>query len=141
MSQQKEDSGVLMFGMMGSGKSTVANTLLDRYEFEEGDGADTVTAAVQVAKVPKIGGGMLNVFDTPGLGDSCSTKIRDANNFINSLYLEIKKRGLKTIILVKKSTDFRVMSEFAWYQIYLKTIFDKEKFDMSKIIIAVTFAD
>ena len=130
-----------MFGMMGTGKTTVANTLLGRNEFEEADSADTVTVAVQVAKVPKIGGGMLNVFDTPGLGNSSSTKTLDANNFINSLNHQIKGCGLKTAILVTKSTGFRVSSEFAWYCIYLKTIMDKENFDMAKIILVVTFAD
>ena len=39
-----------MFGMMGVGKSTVANTLLGgKEQFKEGDGAETVTEAVQVA--------------------------------------------------------------------------------------------
>ena len=37
--------------------------------------------------------------------------------------------------------DFRVTADFAWYQIYLKTIFDKEEFDMAKIIMVVTFSD
>ena len=84
---------------------------------------------------------MLNVFDVPGLGDPDATKISFTNNFINSLSQKIKGRGLKTVILVKKSTDFRVMAEFAWYQIYLKTILEKEDFDMSQIILAVTFSD
>ena len=40
---QPEDAGVLMFGMMGVGKSTFANTLLGRKEFIEGEGAESVT--------------------------------------------------------------------------------------------------
>ena len=44
-----KDSAVLMFGMMGAGKSTFANTLLAKNQFKEGDGADTVTVKVQVA--------------------------------------------------------------------------------------------
>ena len=47
--EKTEDSGVLMFGMMGVGKSTFANCLLGREVFTEGDGADTVTVAVQKA--------------------------------------------------------------------------------------------
>ena len=74
---------------------------------------------------------MLNVFDVPGLGDPNSSKVNDAHNFINSLSHQIGGTGLKTVILVKKATDFRVMAEFAWYQIYLKTILEKENFDMS----------
>ena len=40
------DQGVLMFGMMGAGKSTFANSLLGRQQFLEGDGADTVTSTI-----------------------------------------------------------------------------------------------
>ena len=43
----------------------------------------------------------------------------------------MKKRELKTVILVKKASDFRVTADMSWYTIYLKTILDKEKFDMS----------
>ena len=60
---------------------------------------------------------------------------------MNALSEEIKGRQLKTIILVRKAMDFRVTSDFAWYQIYLKTIFEKENFDMAKIIMVVTFSD
>ena len=41
--EKAEDSGVFMFGMMGTGKSAFANTLLGRKEFEEGDGTESVT--------------------------------------------------------------------------------------------------
>ena len=130
-----------MFGMMGVGKSTFSNTLLGKEQFDEGEGAESVTEVIQVAEVQKPGGGMLNVFDVPGLGSPDETSLNHAKKFVSSLSQKMQKRELKTVILVRKSTDFRVMSEFAWYQIYLKTIFDKEKFDMSKIIIAVTFSD
>ena len=64
-----------MFGMMGVGKSTVSNTLLARQEFVEGEGAESVTSTIQVASVNKPGGGKLNVFDIPGMGDPDTTRI------------------------------------------------------------------
>ena len=75
------------------------------------------------------------------MGDPDATSIQKTNWLINTLDKEIKGRQLKTIILVKKSTDFLVMADFAWYLIYLKTILDKEQFDMTKIIIVNTFSD
>ena len=131
-----------MFGMMGVGKSTFSNTLLGQVKFEEGEGADSVTTAIQVESVDKPdGSGKLNVLDMPGMGDPDATRIQMTNKLIKALNVEIKSHELKTVILVKKAMDFRVMAELAWYSIYLKTIFDKEKFDMSKIIIVVTFSD
>ena len=50
-------------------------------------------------------------------------------------------RNLKTVILVKRAIDWRVTGEFAWYSIILKTIMDESKFDMSKVIFAITFSD
>ena len=46
-----EDSKVLMFGVMGgaAGMSTFANTLLEREQYEEGDGAESITGNIQVA--------------------------------------------------------------------------------------------
>ena len=64
-----------MFGMMGVGKSTFSNTLLGREEFVEGEGAESVTDTIQVAKVQKPDGGMLNVFDIPGMGDPDATRV------------------------------------------------------------------
>ena len=87
-----EDSGVLMFGMMGAGKSTVANTLLGKVVFEEGDGAESVTDHVQVSSVEKPGGGKLSVFDVPGLGDPDATRVNYALKFFNSLNHKIKNR-------------------------------------------------
>ena len=74
-----------MFGMMGVGKSTFSNTLLGGEQFKEGEGAETVTEAIQVAQVQKPGGGMLNVFDVPGLGDPDETQLNMAKKFVNSL--------------------------------------------------------
>ena len=131
-----------MFGMMGAGKSTFSNTLLNKPgHFKEGDDADTVTSSIQVASVNMPGGGKLNVFDVPGLGDPDVEKLAYAKQFLADLKKEMVGRNLKTVILVKKATDFRVGGEFAWYTIVLKTIMDADGFDMSKVMLAVTFSD
>ena len=71
----ESDSGVLVLGMMGAGKSTFSNSLLDKPgHFHEGNDAEMVTTAIQVASVNKPGGGKFNVFDTPGLGDPAISK-------------------------------------------------------------------
>ena len=100
-----------------------------------------MTSTIQVAQVTKPNGGELNVMDVPGLGDPDVEKLAYAKEFLKALKKEIEGSELKTIILVKKASDFRVEAEFSWYQIVLKTILDKQNFDMSKIILAVTFCD
>ena len=64
-----------------------------------------------------------------------------AEQLMAQLVEKMAGKNLKTIIIVKKSNDFRVLSEHAWYVIILKTIIDKGGFDMSKLIFAVTFSD
>ena len=46
-----------MFGMMGTGKSSFANTLLGWKQFTEGDGASSVTTTIEVSSVEKPYGG------------------------------------------------------------------------------------
>ena len=111
-----------MFGMMGAGKSTFANTLLGWYQFKEGDGASSVTETIEKSGVKKPNGAWLNVLDVPGLGDPDVTKVKYCEKFMSALKDKINSTTLNTVIIVKKATDFRVTTEFAWYQIVLKTI-------------------
>ena len=96
---------------------------------------------INVASVNKPDGGMLHVLDSPGTGDPMLSKKEFAEMFLAQLVEKMAGKNLKTIIIVKKSNDFRVLSEHAWYVIILKTIIDKGGFDMSKLIFAVTFSD
>ena len=102
-------AGVLLFGNMGAAKSSLGNTIIGKQnKFREGDSAASVTSVIQVESVDKPAGGKLHVLDVPGLGNPDVEKFEYAKQFIAELSQAMQGRELKTVILVKKASDFRV---------------------------------
>ena len=75
-----------MFGMMGAGKSTFSNTLINSSNhFQEGYDPSSVSRSILVASLNMPHGIKFNVFDVPGLGDPELKKLDYIKEFLSDL--------------------------------------------------------
>ena len=75
-----------MFGMMGAGKSTFANTLINSSDhFRVGYDPESVSRSILVAPLNMPNGIKFNVFDVPGLGDPDLKKLDYVKDFLSDL--------------------------------------------------------
>ena len=69
MEEEKKPASLVLFGVTGSGKSTLGNRILGNYIFKEGDGSDSETKET-IGQSGTFDNHPVFVVDTPGLHDS-----------------------------------------------------------------------
>jgi len=88
------DINVSLLGKTGTGKSSLANLLMGRNDFEVGSGTKSCSVACKVMKT-KISGSSISVMDTPGLKDTRTYTDEDVMEVIygslSSSFLKIDK--------------------------------------------------
>ena len=89
--------GIIVFGEVGTGKSTLCNTLINREnEFKESDDVNAETLET-IAKDGSYKGQKVHIIDTPGMGHSNSL---DASHLVNMARHLKEDKFIQAIVMV-----------------------------------------
>ena len=131
LSQREEPINILVIGPTGVGKSTLINALLGDAVAEEGAGAGSVTAEIEVHK-GKYEGIEIRVYDTTGFSD---TRGKSGNSIVKEIAQESKFDLILICVRMDNRADQKVKDMFK----VLGANMNKEMWERS--VIVLTFAN